>query len=109
MGTLSREFLSMTTNTLSVNWFGAINQPSAVCSVNLLERTLLWQTIWRSKHSCVRIKTFAAFAVKRASQHGFTESRTIVFEKMRAAGRNLWGSTRNKSKDNRILRLPTPV
>ena len=109
MRTLSREFLSMTTSTLSVNWFGGINPLCAVCSVNLLERTSLWQTIWRSKHSCVHIKTFAAFAVKRASQHGFTASRTTVFEKMRAAGRNLWESTRNKSKDDRILRLPTLV
>ena len=109
MQTWSREFLLMMTRTLSVSWFGGINPPCGVCSVNLLEPTLLWQTIWRSKHSCVRIKTFAAFAVKRASQHGFTESRTIVFEKMRAVGRNLWESTRNNSKRNTILRWPILV
>ena len=109
MQTWSREFLLMMTKTLSVNWFGGINPPCAVYCVNLLERTLLSQTIWRSKRSCVRIKTFAAFAVKRAFQHGFTESPTIVFEKMRAAGKNLWESTRNKSRDNRILRLPILV
>ena len=74
MRTLSREFLSMTTSTLSVSWFDGINPPCAVCSVNLLERMLLWRTIWRNKHSCARIKTFAAFAVKHASQHGFIES-----------------------------------
>ena len=109
MRTLSREFLSMTTSTLSVSWFGGINPPCAVCSVNLLERTLLWRTIWRSTHSCARIKTFAAFVVKRAFPRGFTGSLTIVFEKMRAAGRSLWESTRNKSKGNRILRLLTLV
>lgn len=109
MRTLSREFLSMTTSTLSVSWFDGINPPCAVCSVNLLERTLLWRTIWRNKHSCARIETFAAFAVKHAFPHGFTESPIIVFEKMRAAGRNLWESTKNKSKGNRILRLPTLV
>ena len=109
MQTSSREFLSMTTSTLSVSWFGDINPLCAVCSVNLLERTLLWRTIWRNKHSCARIKTFAAFAVKHAFPRGFTESLTIVFEKMRAGGRNLWESTRNKSKGNRILRLPTLV
>ena len=106
MRTLSREFLSMTTSTLSVSWFDGINPPCAVCSVNLLERTSLWRTIWRNKHSCAHIKTFAAFAVKHASQHGFIESRTIVFEKMRAAGRNLWESTKNNSKRNTILRSP---
>lgn len=109
MRTLSREFLSMTTSTLSVSWFDGINPPCAVCSVNLLERTLLWRTIWRNKHSCARIKIFAAFAVKHAFPLGFTESLTIVFEKMRAGGRNLWESTRNKSKGNRILRLRTLV
>ena len=106
MQTWSHEFLSMTTSTLSVSWFDGINPPCAVCSVNLLERTLLWRTIWRNKHSCARIKTFAAFAVKHASQRGFIESRTIVFEKMRAAGRNLWESMKNNSKRNRIPRWP---
>ena len=109
MRTLSREFLSMTTSTLSVSWFDGTNPPCAVCSVNLLERTLLWRTIWPNKHSCARIKTFAAFAAKHAFPRGFTESLTIVFEKMRAGGRNLWESTRNKSKGNGILRLPTLV
>ena len=109
MRTLSREFLSMTTSTLSVSWFDGINPPCAACYVNLLERTLLWRTIWRNRHSCARIKTFAAFAVKHAFPRGCTESLTIVFEKMRAAGRNLWESTRNKSKGNRILMLRTLV
>ena len=106
MRTLSREFLSMTTSTLSVSWFGGINPPCAVCSVNLLERMSLSQTILRSKRSCVSIKTSAVFAAKRAFPRGFTGSPTIVFEKMRAAGRNLLESTKNNSRLNTILRSP---
>ena len=109
MRTLSHEFLSMTTSTLSVSWFGGINPPCAVCCVNLPERTWLSRTILRSKHSCVPIKTSAAFAVKRAFPRGFTGSRTIVFERMRAAERNLWESTRNNFKRNTILRWSIPV
>lgn len=109
MRTLSHESLSMTTSTLSVSWFGGINQPCAVCCANLLERTWLSQTISRSRHSCVPTKTSAVFAAKRASQPGFTGSPTIVFEKMRAAGRNLWELTKNNSKRNTTLRLPILV
>ena len=109
MQTWSHEFLSMTTNTLSVSWFGGINPPCAVCCVNLVERTSLLPTIWRSKPSCVLIKTYAVFAVKRAFPRGFTGLPTIVFEKMRVVERNLWESTKNNSKRNRIPRWPILV
>ena len=87
-----------------MSWFDAINPPCAVCSVSLLERTSLSQTIWRSKHSCAPIRTSAVFAGKRASRRGFTGLPTIVFEKMRAAGRSLWELTKNNSRPNAILR-----
>lgn len=106
MQTWSREFLSMTISTLSASWFGGINPLCAVCSVNLLERTSLSRTILRSKHFSAHIRTSVVFEVKRASQRGFTGSPTIVFEKMRAAGRNLWESTKNNCKRNTILRSP---
>ena len=109
MQTWSPEFLLMMTRTLSVSWFGGINPPCAGCSANLLEQTSLSQTTLRSKHSCAPTKTFAVFAGKRAFQRGFTGSPTIVFEKMRAAGRNLWESTKNNSKRNTTLRLPILV
>jgi len=64
MQSWSREFLLMMTRTLSVSWFGGINPPCAVCSANLLERTSLSQTILRSKHSCVCIKTSVVFVVR---------------------------------------------
>ena len=106
MRTLSHEFLSMTTSTLSVNLFDGISPLSAACFVNLLELTSLSQMICRSKRSCVPIRTSAAFAVKPAFPLGFTGLPTIVFEKMRAAGRNLWESMKNNSKPNTILRSP---
>ena len=109
MQSWSREFLLMMTRTLSVSWFGGINPPCAVCSANLLERTSLSQTILRSKHSLVRIKTSVVFAVRPVFPRGFTESPTIAFEKTRAAGRNLWESTRNNFKRNTTPRWPIPL
>jgi len=109
MQTWSREFLSMMINTLSVSWFGGTNPLCAVCYVSLLERTPLSQTILRSRHSFAPTKISVVFAVKPAFLRGFTGSLTIVFEKMRAVGRNLWESMKNNSKHNTILRSPILV
>jgi len=106
MQTSSREFLSMTTSTLSANWFGGINPACVVYYASLPGPTSLWQTIWLSKPSCAPTRTSGIFAAKRAFPRGFTGSPTIVFEKTRAAGRNLWESMKNNSKPNTILRWP---
>ena len=106
MQTSSREFLSMTTSTRLANWFGAINPVCAVYYANLPGPTSLSQTIWLSKPSCAPTRTSGVFAAKRAFPRGFTGSPTIVFEKTRVAGRNLWESMRNNSKRNTILRSP---
>src|ERR1044072_2667499 len=104
MQTWSHEFLLMTTSRRSVSWFGGINRLCAVSCVNLRERTPLLQTIWHSKHSFAHIGTSVVFAVKRAFPPGFIGSRTTVFEKTRAVGRNLWESTKNSFKRNTIPR-----
>ena len=109
MQTSSREFLSMTTSTLSVSWFGGINPACVVYYANLPGPTSLSQTTSLSKPSCALTRTSGVFAAKRAFPRGFTGSPTIVFEKMRDAGRNLWESMRNNSKRNTILRWPILV
>ena len=109
METSSRESLSMMISTPLASWCGGINQASEVCSANSRGQILRLRTISHRKRFCELTKTFAAFAVRRDSQRGFIGLLTIAFEKMRAGGRNLWESTRNKSKGNRILRLPILV
>ena len=104
MQTSSREFLSMTTSTLSANWFGGINPACVVYYANLPGPTSLSQTTWLSKPSCAPTRTSGVFAARRAFPLGFTGLPTIVFEKMRDAGRNLWESMSNDFKRNTILR-----
>ena len=106
---LSLEFLSMRTSTLSANWFGGINPVCVVYYASLPAPTSLSPTIWPSKLSCAPTRTSGIFAAKRVFPHGFIGSPIIVFEKMRAAGRNSWESMKNNSKPNTILRLPILV
>ena len=109
MQTSSREFLSMRTSTLSANWFGGINPACVVYYASLPGPTSLSRTIWLSKPSCAPTRTSGVFAAKRVFPHGFTGSPTIVFEKMRDAGRNWWELMRNNFKRNTILRRPILV
>src|SRR5256885_1302281 len=80
--------LSMRTSTLMASWSAAINRVCAVCYGSSREATPRWRTTSRKTPSSALTKTFAAFAVKRSSPPGFTESPTIAFAKTRANARN---------------------
>src|SRR5262249_53099629 len=109
MPTWLREFLPMTISTPSVNSCGGINRACAVCCGNSPAQTLLWQMTSRRKLFFGPTKTSAAFAVKHGFPHGFTESPTIAFAKMRAAARSWWAWMKSNGRQNRIRRLSIPV
>ena len=105
MRTSSHEFLPMTISTRSANSCAGINPRCAVFFDSLPAQILPWRTISHRKPLFALTRIFAAFAVKRDFQHGFTESRTTVFARMRVVARNSSVWMRSSGKGSRIRRL----
>ena len=109
MRTLLREFLPMMISTHSANSCGGINRACAVYCGNSRAQTSLWQMISHKRLFSGPTKISAAFAVRRDFPHGFIESRTIAFAKMRGVARSWWAWMRSNGRQNRTRTLWIPV
>ena len=109
MRTSLHEFLSMTISTPSANLCAGINRACAVYFGSSPAQISLWPTISRRKLFFALTRTFGAFAVKRDFLHGFIESPTTVFARMRAAAKSLWAWMRNNCKRSMIRKPSIPA